>query len=110
LFWEEDDSDHLQILAYACLLELALGIPIAEGRIRYHADNVLVHVPLDDAGRQMGKDVIQRARELRHSTYRPPVTENESFDTRQGSIQWRIAQYGALTQPELCLALATRPH
>jgi hypothetical protein len=54
--------------------------------------------------------VIQRARELRHSTYRPPVTENESFDTRQGSIQWRIAQYGALTQPELCLALATRPH
>jgi CRISP-associated protein Cas1 len=213
--WE---SDRLQILAYACLLESALGIPITEGRIRYHADNVLVHVPLDDAGRQTVKDEIQRARELRNSTYRPPVTENErlcarcslapvclpeearlahdrewqpirlfpadderevlhvlepgsrvgrsgdqlkvcrkdravekvairqvsqvvlhsysqistqalyfcqefdvgvhlvsgggrylgSFDTRQGSIQRRIAQYGALTQPELCLALAKR--
>lgn len=31
--WE---SDRLQILAYACLLESALGIPIREGRIRYH--------------------------------------------------------------------------
>jgi CRISP-associated protein Cas1 len=213
--WE---SDRLQILAYACLLESALDIPIAEGRIRYHADNVLVHVPLDEAGRLAVQDAIQRARELRNSPYRPPVTENErlcarcslapvclpeearlahdrewqpirlfpadderevlhvlepgsrvgrsgdqlkvcrkdqavekvairqvaqvvlhsysqistqalyfcqefdvgvhlvsgggrylgSFDTRQGSIQRRIAQYGALTQPELCLALAKR--
>ena len=23
------------------------GIPITEGRIRYHGDNVLIHVPLD---------------------------------------------------------------
>ncbi len=213
--WE---SDRLQILAYACLLESALGIPISEGRIRYHADNVLVHVPLDETGRLAVQDAIQRARELRSSTYRPPVTENErlcarcslapvclpeearlahdrewqpirlfpvdderevlhvlepgsrvgrsgdqlkvcrkdqavekvairqvsqvvlhsysqistqalyfckefdvgvhlvsgggrylgSFDTRQGSIQRRIAQYGALTQPELCLGLAKR--
>jgi CRISP-associated protein Cas1 len=77
--WE---SDRLQILAYACLLESALGIPITEGRIRYHADNVLVHVPLDDAGRQTVKDEIQRARELRNSTYRPPVTENERLCAR----------------------------
>jgi CRISPR-associated protein Cas1 len=213
--WE---SDRIQILAYACLLESALGIPISEGRIRYHADNVLVHVPLDEAGRLAVQDAIQRARALRNATHRPPVTENErlcarcslapvclpeearlahdrewqpirlfpvdderevlhvlepgsrvgrsgdqlkvcrkdqsvekvairqvsqvvlhsysqistqalyfckefdvgvhlvsgggrylgSFDTRQGSIQRRIAQYGALTQPELCLALAQR--
>lgn len=48
LAWE---SDRLQILAYACLLEAALNLTIPEGRIRYHADNVLVHVPLDDTSR-----------------------------------------------------------
>lgn len=77
--WE---SDRLQILSYACLLESALGIEISEGRIRYHADNVLVHVPLDDAGRQEVQDAIHRARELRTSTLRPPVTENERLCAR----------------------------
>jgi CRISP-associated protein Cas1 len=77
--WE---SDRLQILSYACLLESALGIQIVEGRIRYHADNVLVHVPLDDAGRQAVQDAIHRARALRTSTLRPPVTENERLCAR----------------------------
>lgn len=72
--WE---SDRLQILAYAYLMETALGIPIPEGRIRYHADNVLVHVPLDDAGRVAVREAIQQARLLRQSPLRPPVTENE---------------------------------
>jgi CRISPR-associated protein Cas1 len=75
-------SDRLQILAYACLIESALGIPIQGGRIRYHADNVLVHVPLDDAGRAEVKAAIDRARELRASAYRPPVTENERLCAR----------------------------
>jgi CRISP-associated protein Cas1 len=77
--WE---SDRLQVLAYACLLESALGIPIQEGRIRYHADNVLVHVPLDEAGRQAVKDAIQNANILRTSTHRPPVAENERLCSR----------------------------
>ncbi len=77
--WE---SDRIQILAYACLLESALGIPIQEGRIRYHADNVLVHVPLDEAGRQAVKDAIQNANILRTSTHRPPVAENERLCSR----------------------------
>lgn len=77
--WE---SDRLQILAYACLIESALGIPVPEGRIRYHADNVLVHVPLDDQGRDMVHRAVQQARELRQSTYRPPVTENERLCAR----------------------------
>jgi CRISP-associated protein Cas1 len=77
--WE---SDRLQVLAYACLLESALGIPILEGRIRYHADNVLVHVPLDEAGRQAVKDAIRNANILRTSTYRPPVAENERLCSR----------------------------
>jgi len=77
--WE---SDRLQVLAYCCLIEAALGITIPEGRIRYHADNVLVHVPLDDSGRQWVKENIQYARELRKSPYRPPVTNNEYLCTR----------------------------
>ncbi len=72
--WE---SDRLQILAYAYLMETALGIPIPEGRIRYHGDNVLVHVPLDEAGRQAVRQAIEQARLLRQSHLRPPITDNE---------------------------------
>jgi CRISP-associated protein Cas1 len=77
--WERD---RLQILAYACLIEMALQIPIAEGRIRYHADNVLVHVPLDDAGRAEVRQAITNARLLRQSTHRPPVADNERLCAR----------------------------
>jgi CRISPR-associated protein Cas1 len=77
--WE---SDRLQILAYAYLLEMALGVVIPEGRIRYHADNVLVHVPLTPEGKQHVEEAIARARELRASPYRPPVTNNERLCTR----------------------------
>lgn len=70
-------SDRIQILAYACLIEAALGIPIQEGRIRYHADNVMVKVPLDDAGRAEVRSAIEQARWLRVSTHRPPITNNE---------------------------------
>jgi CRISPR-associated protein Cas1 len=77
--WE---SDKLQILAYCCLLEAALNITIAEGRIRYHADNVLIHVPLDDAGRKWVKESIQQAQELKKSAYRPSVTTNEHLCSR----------------------------
>jgi CRISPR-associated protein Cas1 len=77
--WE---SDRLQILAYACLIEAELGITIPEGRIRYHADNVLVHVPLDDTGREAVREAIARARALRLSPERPPVTTNERLCMR----------------------------
>lgn len=76
------DSDRLQVLAYACLIETALGITVSEGRIRYHTDNVLVHVPLDDAGRQDVQAAIAQARQLRQSTERPPVATNERLCTR----------------------------
>jgi CRISPR-associated protein Cas1 len=77
--WE---SDRLQILAYAYLMETALGIPIPEGRIRYHADNVLVRVPLDEAGRCAVREAIERARVLRQSPLRPPITDNERLCAR----------------------------
>ena len=75
-------SDKLQILAYCCLLEAALGIKVTEGRIRYHTDNVLIHVPFDDEGRKWVKDTIQRVRELKKSPYRPPVSSNEHLCSR----------------------------
>ncbi len=77
--WE---SDRIQILAYACLIEAELGITVPEGRIRYHADNVLVHVPLDDQARQDVLNNIERARLLRLSPERPPVTANERLCAR----------------------------
>jgi CRISP-associated protein Cas1 len=77
--WE---SDKIQILAYAYLIESSVGISIKEGRIRYHADNVLVHVPFDDLGRAAVKEAIKKARELKQSAYRPPVTENERLCAR----------------------------
>ncbi|MCL6436434.1 MAG: type I-MYXAN CRISPR-associated endonuclease Cas1 [Leptolyngbyaceae cyanobacterium HOT.MB2.61] len=75
-------SDRLQILAYACLIEAALGITVPEGRIRYHTDNVLVHVPLDDAGRREVREAIARARQLKQTTERPPITSNERLCVR----------------------------
>lgn len=77
--WE---SDRLQILAYCYLLEAALGIPISEGRIRYHAENVLIRISFDESGRKWVRETIQSARELKTSPYRPPVTHNEHLCTR----------------------------
>ncbi|NJK35253.1 MAG: type I-MYXAN CRISPR-associated endonuclease Cas1 [Oscillatoriales cyanobacterium SM2_2_1] len=77
--WE---SDRLQILAYAYLLEMSLGISIPEGRIRYHADNVLVKVPVDEEGKEKVREAIARANELKNSPLRPPVTTNERLCAR----------------------------
>ena len=44
-------SDRLQVIAYAALIASTTGEPVAEGRIRYHADNVTVRVPFDDMAR-----------------------------------------------------------
>ena len=41
-------SDLIQAGAYAMLLEEALGQPVPEARIRYHADRVTVRVPIDE--------------------------------------------------------------
>jgi CRISPR-associated protein Cas1 len=77
--WE---SDLLQILAYACLIESALNTTVLEGRIRYHRDNVLVKIPVDDAGRQKVRSAVEQARNLRKSPQRPPVTKNEKLCVR----------------------------
>lgn len=71
------DSDRVQVAAYAMLLEEATGTPVAEGRVRYHSDGVTVRVPIDAALRAEVLRSVARARQLRASTTRPPVTTNE---------------------------------
>lgn len=70
-------SDRVQIVAYAALVEEQTGREVAEGRVRYHADNVLVHVPFDEAARAELERAIGRARQLQATVERPPVAENE---------------------------------
>ncbi|MBY0451048.1 MAG: type I-MYXAN CRISPR-associated endonuclease Cas1 [Cyanobacteria bacterium] len=72
-------SDRIQVLAYALLLEDCLQVEITEARIRYHAENVLVHVPVDEEGRKEVCQAIVQAYTLRQSTDRPPVIENEKL-------------------------------
>ena len=69
-------------IAYAALIESTTGQTVAEGRVRYHADNVTVRVPFDDAARADLAEAIATARRLRESTERPPVTENERLCVR----------------------------
>ena len=70
-------SDRLQVIAYAAMVAEHSGQEISEGRIRYHADNVMVRVPIDTAAFDDLKKAIARARFLQSSVERPPVTENE---------------------------------
>jgi CRISP-associated protein Cas1 len=70
-------SDRLQAIAYAVLAEEELGQPVPESRIRYHTDNVTVKLTIDEAAREELRQSIERARELRRTTQRPPVHENE---------------------------------
>jgi CRISP-associated protein Cas1 len=58
------------------------GKTIPEGRIRYHADNVTVRVPIDDQARADLAEAIATARRLRETTERPPVAENERLCVR----------------------------
>ena len=88
-------GDRIQVLAYALLLEAELGKAVPEGRIRYHADNVLVHVPLDVDAREEVKAAIAQAQHLQTSTTRPLVTTNENLCTR-------------CSVAEVCLPEATR--
>ena len=75
--FEAWESDRLQAVAYAMLLEEELGEEITEARIRYHANNRTVRVEITDEERNAVLEALIRARELAESTERPPVTDNE---------------------------------
>lgn len=74
--WE---SDRIQAIAYAVLLEEHFGDRVPEARVRYHADNKTARISIDDRARQDLQRAILRAHELRQSTQRPPVTDNENL-------------------------------
>ena len=75
--WEAWEADRLQVAAYGMLLEEAMGVKVAEGRVRYLAEQITVRVPLDAAMRESVAAATARARELRLTTARPPVTSHE---------------------------------
>src|SRR6185295_10057669 len=64
------------------LVEEAHATVVGEGRVRYHADNVTVRVVIDENLRGQVRAVIERARALRSSIERPPVTDNDRLCTR----------------------------
>jgi len=73
------DSDRLQLVAYGVLLSEHLQRPVPEGRIRYHANNKTVRVPIDEAALDGLRRALERARELAATIDRPPVAENENL-------------------------------
>ena len=75
-------SDRLQVVAYAVLIESSTGEAIPEGRVRYHADNATVRVPIDAAARAELAEAIATARRLRESPDRPPVAANDRLCAR----------------------------
>lgn len=72
-------SDRLQTLAYALLVAESKNEPVPEVRIRYFADNTLIHIPVDAGAREEVAAAVARARELRAATRRPPVKVAEKF-------------------------------
>lgn len=75
-------ADRLQSLAYALLVEESGGQPVPEARVRYHADNATVRIPVDEAARQEVFNAVSRAKTLRETTERPPITANEHLCVR----------------------------
>lgn len=73
-------SDRLQVLAYALLLAEHTGQEVREAMLHYHADNQKVRLALDpEAVRAEVLDAVRRARELRQSLDRPPVSVPEKL-------------------------------
>jgi len=75
-------SDRLQIIAYSALLAEHLDRPVPEGRVRYHANNKTVRVPVDKAALEELSRAVERARVLADTINRPPVAENENLCAR----------------------------
>lgn len=76
------DSDRLQVAAYTMMLEEHLAREVPEARVRYHATNRTVRVPVDAALRQEVLSAVRDARELRRTTDRPAITDNENLCVR----------------------------
>ena len=75
-------SDRVQAGGYALLLAERFPDAKVECRVRYHQTKTTVRFPLDDALRAEVGAAVARARLLRESTERPPVTEDERKCTK----------------------------
>lgn len=91
-------SDRIQAGAYGMMLEEHLarargetafdigtsspGEDVAEVRVHYHAENVTVRLPLDEALRKDVYAAVRQARELRNTVNRPPIADNENLCRR----------------------------
>lgn len=80
--YEAWETDRLQVAAYTMLVEEALGQTIDEARVRYHATKATVRVAIDGVLRSQVAAAVSRARVLRDTVDRPPVTENERLCAR----------------------------
>lgn len=71
-------SDRLQVLAYTLLLAEHTGEIIQEACVKYHADNrtITIAVTLEEAEKEV-RGAVERAKALRASLERPPVTVSE---------------------------------
>lgn len=72
-------SDRIQVLAYAILIEDCFQVNIQEARVRYHAENVVVSVPVTDVERAEVQSWIDKGNTLRMTRERPEVTSNEKL-------------------------------
>ncbi len=91
-------TDRLQVGAYALLLEEALGEAVREARVRYLASNASIRVAVVDALRNEVAAAVARARELRASLQRPPVTENERLCARCSLVPVCLPEEGRLAR------------
>ena len=107
-------SDRVQLGAYALLVEESSGERIAEGRIRYHADAVTVKVAIDDSLRAQVRAAVDRARALRETTERPPITTNERLCVRCSLAPVCLPEEARLAEiedePRSRPALPAHPH
>lgn len=71
-------ADRLQVLAYSLLLAEHTGETLDEARIRYHADNKTIKIPIvrKDAEAEV-KAAVEKARLLRENLQRPKVDVSE---------------------------------
>ncbi len=102
-------SDRIQAIAYAVLLEESLDQSITQARVRYHADNVTAFVAIDDQARHDLAAAIHRARTLRASTQRPPVTDNENLCPRCSLAPVCLPEEERLTVGDYSPEVATIP-
>lgn len=73
------DSDIAQVTGYALLIEEQSGREITEGRIKYHRDNVLVKIKIDEERKAWARKLIANGLILMRSSERPAVAENENL-------------------------------